>query len=116
MFSFDFSAPQVQASIISGGCSIISTIIAAITAKLIGQVISNRRKLQEYLDLAIKDIAFLLEVEKLHCERNKEKLEGSQKNKIRLYVRRSGYSFSGKFTPGRVKETKINTNNSLAKK
>lgn len=108
MLSFDFSAPQVQASIISGGCSIISTIIAAITAKLIGQVISNRRKLKEDLDLAIKDIAFLLEVEKIHCETNKETFQESKKNKTRLCVRRSGYSFSGKFTPGRVKETTIN--------
>lgn len=103
MISFDFSAPQVQAAIITGTASIISATIGAIAARLIGQVLAGRRKLQDNLETAIDDIAFLLEVERLHCRRNQEQLGESLKNTTREQARRSGVKFSGRFTPGRVR-------------
>lgn len=103
MFSLDISNIEIQVAIISGTFTVISALIAALAAAIVGQKIANRRKLEEKLELAIKDISFLLEVEKLHCQHNKEKLGESRKNKTRDEVRNSGLEFSGKLTPGRVR-------------
>ncbi|MGK7886299.1 MAG: hypothetical protein AB4057_16960 [Crocosphaera sp.] len=103
MTYLDLSNIDIQKALISGIFSIINTLIAALTAGLIGKTIANRRKLQEKLDQAINDIEFLLEVEKVHCENNRKELGESRKNKVRKIVRDSDLSFSGKFTPGRVR-------------
>lgn len=103
MFSIDLSNVEIQKTIISGLFSILTTIIAAVTAGFIGKFIANRRKLQKNLELAIRDIEFLLEVEKSHCDYNREQSGASRKNMVRASVRSSGFSFSGRFTPGRVR-------------
>jgi hypothetical protein len=106
MPSIDLSNVEIQKALISGLFSIFNTVIAAVTASLIGKIIANRRKLQEKLDIAISDIEFLLEAEKIHCDNNKQERGESRKNLIRDAVRISGFNFSGKFTPGRVRSNK----------
>ena len=104
MFSFDISNIEIQAAIISGIFTLVSALIAALAAAVVGQNIANRRKLEEKLNTAIDDISFLLEVEKLHCQHNREHLGGESRKIItRNKVRDSGLEFSGKFTPGRVR-------------
>ncbi len=115
MLSFiDFSIPQVQAAIISGLFTIITTGVFG----LIGIFISNRFKkdaekaknLERKLQEAINDIHFLLKVEKLHCERNQENFPQGYKIITRDKVRElySPLKFSGKFTPGRVNNPDYN--------
>ncbi len=99
MFALDLSNIEIQKTLITG----IFSILAVLAAKLIGQTIANRKKLQEKLQQAIDDIEFLLEVEKEHCENNKQTLGESRKNKVREAVRNNGFKFSGKFTPGKVR-------------
>jgi hypothetical protein len=103
MFSIDLSNIEIQKTLISGLFSILNTVIAAVTASLIGKTIVNRRRLQEKLETAISDIEFLLEVERSHCDNNKHELGESRKNVTREAVKSSGFSFSGRFTPGRVR-------------
>lgn len=99
----DLSNIEIQKTIIAGSFSVLSTVIAAVTASLIGKNIADRRKLQEKLEAAISDIEFLLQVEKIHCDDNRNEHGESNKNRIRQEARNSGFSFSGKFTPGRVR-------------
>lgn len=101
-FNIDFSSAAVQAALISATGSIIAAALAALAAGLIGKQIAGRRKLAEKLDIAMKDLAFLLEVEAQHCEQNKTNGEGSQKLKMRDAAREKGENWSGRFTPGRV--------------
>ena len=103
----NFSDPSVQAAIISGSCTIISSLIAAIAASIIGKKISGRERLKELLSQAIDDIAFLLEVEDLHCERNKENSGQAFKNITRDEARNNGYEFSTKFTRGRARSLQM---------
>lgn len=103
MSFIDLSNIEIQKALVSGVFSILNTVIAATTAGLIGKFIANRRKLQKELEIAIKDIEFLLEVERAHCDYNKENLGEARKNLTRASVRNSGFSFSGRFTPGRVR-------------
>lgn len=99
----NFSDPSVQAAIIGGGCTMVSSLIAAITASIIGKKITDGERLKQLLNMAIKDIAFLLEVEKLHCERNKEQNGKYLKKLTRDEARKNGHDFSSKLTPGRAK-------------
>ncbi|MEM8505094.1 MAG: hypothetical protein AAF716_18305 [Cyanobacteria bacterium P01_D01_bin.1] len=94
---------EIQAAIISGVFNLASALIAAIAAATIGKAIGDRRKLKETLKTATDDIAFLLEVEALHCDRNKQETGQSLKNTVREEVRELGLNFSGKLTPGRVR-------------
>ncbi len=71
MSSIDWFNPEIQAALISGIFTVLSALIAAVAAAIIGQTIADRRKLKRDLAIAINDIAFLLAVEKLHCEHNK---------------------------------------------
>ena len=103
----DWSNPEIQAALISGIFTVLSALIAAVAAAVIGQIIADRRKLKRDLAIAINDIAFLLAVEELHCEHNKQALGQSRKNTVRTVVRDAGPSFSGKFTPGRVRANGI---------
>ncbi|MGD1895498.1 MAG: hypothetical protein ACFB16_00950 [Phormidesmis sp.] len=103
MLSIDLSSPEIQSALISGIFTVLSAIIASIAAAVIGQNIADRRKLQRDLTIAFNDIAFLLEVEELHCENNKKIIGESRKNTIRTVARDAGLSFSGKFTPGRIR-------------
>ena len=96
--------PQIIAAIIQGIFAILATTIAAYTAANIGKKIYNQEKLKSNLDIAKKDIEFLLAVENKHCEKHKSNEGTSYKNTIRDIIR-SDYNlkWSGKFTPGRVK-------------
>lgn len=100
----NFADTNIQVAFISGGFSLLTTIIAAIVAQLISQEILNRKKLKEDLKIAVKDIRFLLEVEREYGNLLTDYEKSSQKNTIRKRVEeRIDYGFSGKFTPGRVK-------------
>ena len=101
--NIDFSDVQIQVAIISGLFTVLSTLIAAIAGAIVGKSIVNREKYREDFKTAIDDIQFLLEVERIHCERNTREQGSSRKNKVRDEVRRSGKTFSGDFTPGRVR-------------
>lgn len=103
MFSIDLSNPEIQSALISGIFTVLSAIIASVAAAIIGQNIADRRQLQKDLEIAFNDIAFLLEVEELHCENNKNMTGASRKNTVRAAARDAGLSFSGRFTPGRVR-------------
>lgn len=83
--------------------SAVFGLIGTITAALIGREFIKRKRLQEKLLIAERDIAFLLEVEAVHCAVHKELGYASLKINVRKGVLRSGYSWSGRFTPGRVR-------------
>lgn len=107
MLSFDFSDAAIQAAVISGIFTVFSALIAAIAAATIGQTITKGRKLRADLKTACDDIAFLLAVEKLHCDRNKRELQQYLKIATRHEAKAStGLIFSQKFTPGRVRSNK----------
>jgi len=98
-----WSDPAVQASVIATAGTVISTVVAAICAAVIGKRISNTEKLKDNLETAINDIAFLLAVEEEHCIVHREKTNQSQKMKMRNAAEGRGLIWSGKFTPGRAK-------------
>lgn len=83
--------------------SAVFGLIGTITAALIGKEFINRKRLQEKLLIAQRDIAFLLEVEAAHCAKHKELCHASFKTRIRKEVLESGHSWSGRFTPGRLR-------------
>ncbi len=103
MPSFDLSNIEIQAALVSGIFTVLSALIAAVAAAIIGNTIADRQKLQEKLKIAIQDIAFLLKVEEIHCEHNKRNSSPSRKNVVRDEVRETGLDFSGQFTPGRAR-------------
>lgn len=95
---------QIISSLIVGSSTILATVLGASTALLIGRKISQRQRLQEDLNQAVRDIHFLLTVEEAHCERNKARENESFKLRTRGAVREKlGADFSGKFTPGNWK-------------
>jgi hypothetical protein len=95
---------QIISSLITGSSTILATILGALTALLIGRKISQRQKLQEDLNQAVRDIHFLLEVEEAHCERNRARENETFKLRTRSAVREKlGADFSGRFTPGNWK-------------
>jgi len=90
--------PQVVASMITGVATVIATVIAAITASVIGKNVRKNNDIKDELNTAIKDIKFLLLVEKEHCLNNKENDIDSRKNVVRDIVRNGiGMKFSGQF-------------------
>lgn len=94
--------PEAVAALITAAGTVLAAVIAAVAAALIGKRILGREKLQADLDRAIKDIHFLLEVEKRHCEIRKEQGENNNFLTVRSYVTdQRGESWSGRFTPGR---------------
>ncbi len=50
VLSLDVSNIELQAAIISGIFTVVSTLIAALAAAMVGQTIANRRKLEEKLE------------------------------------------------------------------
>lgn len=75
----------------------------AIVTGLMARSQLNRKRLKEKLQRAEQDILFLLAVEKAHCDRNQKQLHASFKNRIRSEVYAQGLTWSGSFTPGRVR-------------
>lgn len=85
---------------------LIATVIGMVTTiitALAGQAILGRKRIQEKLDIAQADIAYLLAVEAAHCEKHKELSRTSFKLRIRKEVSATGLSWSARFTPGRVR-------------
>lgn len=96
--------PSVQSAVIQSAGNLIATVIAAICAAIIGKQFNDRKKLQEKLLHAQRDIAFMLAVEEAHCELHMKRSKESFKNRMRSSASNAGHSWSGKFTPGRVKD------------
>ena len=99
--SINLTDPAVQSAIISSAGNIVAAVIAAICAAIIGHQIAGQRRLKENLSIAMGDIKFLLEVEKLHCEMQVEHQGSSMKITVRRRVGEAGERWSGRFTPGR---------------
>ena len=92
--------PQIVSSLIIGTSTITATILASITALIVGRKISQRQRIQEDLNQAVRDIHFLMAVEEAHCDRNRSREGESFKLRTRAAVREKlGGDFSGKFTP-----------------
>ena len=88
---------------------LIAAVIAMVTTlftALAGQAVLGRKRMQEKLDIAYDDIAYLLQVEALHCERHKELNRTSFKLRVRKEVSATGLVWSGRFTPGRVRSNR----------
>jgi hypothetical protein len=88
---------------------LIAAVIGMVTTiftALAGQAILGRKRMQEKLDIAHADIAYLLAVEAAHCEKHKELNRASFKLRIRKEVSATGLSWSGRFTPGRVRSNR----------
>jgi len=90
---------DIISSLIQAG----GTVAAALIAAFIGKKFLRQESLKKDLATAQKDIEFLLQVETAHCAKHSERDGTSSKNTIRDQVRKDGYQWSGKFTPGRVK-------------
>ena len=96
--------PQIISSVIIASGTIVATILGSITALIVGRKVSQRQRLQQDLNQAVRDIHFLMAVEEAHCERNKTREGESFKLRTRATVREKlGGDFSGKFTPGNWK-------------
>lgn len=95
--------PAVQSALIQAGAAVFSTVTAAVCAALIGKRFSDRKKLEAKLELSQKDIEFLLKVEAEHVALHKENGSTPNKIKVRELAREKGLTFSGQFTPGRVR-------------
>ena len=96
--------PQVTSAYISAIGTILAALIAAIAGSLVGRKFLHQRNLIEKLEEKQKDIDFLYAVEEEHCNNYKDKNGASRKNTIREKVRvERGLEWSGKNTPGRVK-------------
>ncbi|MBX8556988.1 hypothetical protein K5D56_25525 [Pseudomonas cichorii] len=100
--------PAVQSALIQAVAAVFSTVTAAICAALIGKRFTDRKRLETKLELSQKDIEFLLNVEAEHVALHKENGSTTSKIKVRDMVRKNGFSFSGQFTPGRVRHTRPN--------
>jgi hypothetical protein len=95
MFTFD----KTNLDLIAAVLGMVTTIFTA----LAGQAILGRKRMQEKLDIAHADIAYLLAVEAGHCEKHKELNRASFKLRVRKEVTAAGMIWSGRFTPGRVR-------------
>lgn len=97
--------PTVVAAIIGGLTTLLSTVVAATCAALIGKQITGRKRLLRKLHTAINDIAFLLAVEEEHCMANQAGGGESDKQRMRGRATKDrNVSWSGQFTPGRAKD------------
>jgi len=96
--------PGVQAAMIQSVGAIVAASIAAAIAAMIGHQIAGRKQLREKLAMAVADIQFLLAVEGEHCKLHLETLNESNQRRVRRLVQQQGLFWSGRFTPGRVKQ------------
>lgn len=94
---------EVITTLISGFFGLLSTLVAAICAAIIGKRFHNSALLKAQLEEARRDISFLLAVEEEYGIRHKEFRGTSGKITVRDFVRSRGLLWSGNHTPGRVK-------------
>lgn len=88
-------SPEVKSALIQAGC--------VVALALIGLIERQRGRLKRDNTTMAGDIAFQLEVEKIHCELHEERGFTSRKNIAREMARDRGFEWSGRFTPGRVR-------------
>ena len=103
MIEIHLADPAVQAAIIGAVGSVFAAAIAAICAGVLGHQIAGRKRMKALLQAAVDDIAFLLTVEEEHCNLQRQFMEESFKQRIRSLARDRGMTWSGRFTPGRVR-------------
>lgn len=89
----------MQSEIIAGLFTLCSTVLTG----LFSYHRKSRKRLEEKLHRAEADVAYLLEVERLHCEKNRELRHASFKTRVRTEASKNGFTWSGAFTPGRVR-------------
>lgn len=89
----------MQPEIIAGLFGLCSTILTG----LFSYHKKSRQRLEEKLQRAQADVAYLLEVERLHCAKNRELRHASFKTRVRTEASKNGFTWSGAFTPGRVR-------------
>jgi len=90
--------PGVQTALVTGALSLASGLVTLVCR----YHLSARRRAEEKLRVATRDIAFLLAVERNYGEfLSKHQLPAS-KTHMRELAREEGLVWSGKFTPGRV--------------
>jgi len=99
----------MDSAIISGLFGLASTIIGA----LIHKEYMSRKRLKEKLHRAEQDILFLLQVERLHCDQNLALRQASFKTRVRNEAFSQGFTWSGAFTPGRVRAAEIRRASSM---
>lgn len=99
----------MDSAIISGLFGLASTIIGA----LLHKEYMSRKRLKERLHRAEQDILFLLQVERLHCEQNRVLRQASFKTRVRNEAFSQGFTWSGSFTPGRVRAAEIRRASSM---
>lgn len=99
-----FNTPEVLSALIIGACAVLASAIAAIAAALIGRRFENQNRLKADLRKAVRDIEFLLQVEKRHGEIHRLREGQSMVRTVRSQVKQDGYNWSQQFTPGRAKD------------
>lgn len=87
--------PEIIAGLFGLGSTILTGLFSYHT--------KSRQRLEERLRRAQADVAYLLEVERLHCEKNRELRQASFKTRVRTEASKNGFTWSGAFTPGRVR-------------
>lgn len=102
MIQLNWTDPAVQAAVVGAVGNIFSAAIAAICAGVIGAQISGRKQLLARLRDAVDDVHFLLAVERAHSDLHQELNDESYKMRARQIARDQGYTWSGKYTPGRT--------------
>lgn len=93
----------MESATILGIFGLATTIICA----LIHQEYMSRKRLKERLRRAEQDVLFLLEVEQLHCDKSRELRQASFKTRVRNEAFGHGFTWSGAFTPSRVRAAEI---------
>lgn len=95
--------PTVIAAVIQAVGGVLATTIAGIAAFVVGKRFVAMQALQEKLQQAKADIAFLLAVEAEHGRLHEARGETSNKLHVRRRVRNQGLTWTAKFTPGRTR-------------
>lgn len=93
---------EVFSAFIHAGALIVSALVTALAASLIGRRFYNQQRLRSLVEQKQQDIDFLLQVERRHCELHQVASGQSNKRKIRDDVRDDGFVWSGKNTTGRA--------------
>lgn len=96
---------QVTVAIINTAGPVFAALLGGFAAWLARRMNSRRKEIIADLQVAVDDIQFLLEVERIYGEELKFHADSSMRNSIRERVRtEKGFKWSGRYTPGRVRE------------